>query len=56
MPTIEIKNATQWGWKHGVFLGIDESTDYKTMGIELVHQPVDFQVKGQETFLLTVPI
>lgn len=56
MPTIEIKNATQWGWKQGVFLGIDESTDYKRMGIELVHQPVDFQVKGQETFLLTVPI
>lgn len=56
MPTIEIKNATQWGWKHGVFLGIDESTDYKRLGVELVHQPIDFQVKGQETFRLTVPI
>jgi hypothetical protein len=24
---IEVRNATHWGWKHGVFLGMDESTD-----------------------------
>jgi hypothetical protein len=56
MPTIEIKNATHWSWKQGVFLGVDESANFTKMFIELVHQPIDFEVKGQETFKLTVPI
>lgn len=56
MPTIEVKNATHWGWKQGVFLGVDESVDLQKMPIEVVHQPIDFPVQGQETFKLTVPI
>lgn len=56
MPTIEVKNATYYGWKQGVFLGVDESANFTKMFIELVHQPIDFEVKGQETFKLTVPI
>jgi hypothetical protein len=41
-----VKNATHWAWKHGVFLGMDESVDLKKMPIELVNQPIDFDVKG----------
>ena len=56
MPTIQVKNATQWPWKQGVFLGMDESVDLIRMPIEMVYQPIHFEVKGQQTFKLTVPI
>jgi len=36
MPQITVKNATQWPWKAGVFVGLDESVDLKTMPIEPV--------------------
>lgn len=35
---------------------MDESVDLIRMPIELVHQPIDFEVKGLQTFKLTVPI
>jgi hypothetical protein len=35
---------------------MDESVDLRRMPIEQVYQPIDFEVKGQQTFKLTVPI
>ena len=37
MPMITIKNQTNWDWKKGIFLGMDESVDIKSMPIEMVH-------------------
>jgi hypothetical protein len=53
---IQIKNATHWPWKQGCFLGMDESVELVNMPIEFVNVPVDFEVKGQATFEMTVPI
>lgn len=54
---LKIKNNTHWGWKQGVFLGMDESTDIAGMPIEVVHLPIDMiDVKGMDTFDLSVPI
>jgi hypothetical protein len=56
LAEIEVKNDTHWGWKQGVFLGMDEGVDIEGMPIHVVHLPIDREVKGQETFKLTVPI
>jgi len=57
LPDLKIKNNTHWGWKAGVFLGMDESMELTGMPIEVVHLPIDMiEVKGMETFDLTVPI
>merc|ERR1719454_93420 len=53
---IEIKNNTHWGWKQGVFLGMDETVEIAGMPIEVVNMPIDEKVEAQETFKLTVPI
>ena len=57
LPELKIKNNTHWGWKQGVFLGMDESMELTGMPIEIVHLPIDMiEVKGMETFDLSVPI
>lgn len=38
---IQVKNNTHWGWKKGVFLGLDSSVEQKDMPIELINIPVD---------------
>jgi len=53
---IEIKNNTHWGWKKGVFLGMDSSVEQKDMPIELVNVPVDSKVEAMETLKMSVPI
>jgi hypothetical protein len=50
LPSIEMKNGTHWGWKQGCFLGMCESVDIGNLPIEVVHVPIPFDVKGQETF------
>jgi hypothetical protein len=54
---VQIKNNTHWGWKKGVFLGMDESNEISGMPIEIVHVPMDdFDVKAMENFTVTIPI
>lgn len=56
LPSVEILNGTCWPWKQGVFLGMDESVELANLPVEVVNVPIDFEVKGQETFKLSVPI
>jgi hypothetical protein len=56
LPAIQIRNGTHWSWKQGVFLGMDESVELANLPIEVVNVPIDFEVKGQETFKLSLPI
>ena len=57
LPTIQMRNATKWGWKEGCFLGMDDETcDLSTLPVEMVNVPIDFEVKSQETFKIQVPI
>ena len=46
LPSIEVKNNTHWGWKQGVFLGMDDEFDIEGMPIEVVHIPITGEVKG----------
>lgn len=43
---IEVKNDTFWGWKQGVFLGMDEAVDIEGMPIHVVHLPIEREVKA----------
>lgn len=36
-PVIEIKNNTHWGWKKGVFLGMDDTMELAGLPFEVVH-------------------
>jgi|DEB19_MinimDraft_2_1074335.scaffolds.fasta_scaffold57591_2 hypothetical protein len=56
LPSIEMKNGTAWAWKQGCFLGMDESVDIAALPIEVVNVPINFDVKGHETFKIQVPI
>ena len=56
LPSIEVKNATHWSWKKGCFLGMDENVEIAGLPIEVVNIPIDFEVKGQETFKIQVAI
>ncbi len=56
LPSIEVRNSTHWPWKQGCFLGMDESVNLQNMPIDFINVPVDFEVKGQENFKLTIPI
>ena len=53
---IEVKNCTHWGWKQGVFLGMDENQNIEGMPIEVVHLPVDQELKSFEVLKMSVPI
>lgn len=57
---IEMQNGTQWPWKQGCFLGMDdvkEGDDQESaMPIEPVNMPIPFAVAGNQTFKLTVPL
>jgi len=53
---IEVMNKTHWGWKKGVFLGLDSSVEQSEMPIELVNLPVDQKVEAMENLKMTVPI
>lgn len=46
LASIEVKNNTHWGWKQGVFLGMDDEVDIEGMPIEVVHIPITSEVKG----------
>ena len=35
---------------------MDESVNLKKMPIEMIEQPIDFEVRGYQTFKLNVPI
>lgn len=53
LPEIEVRNSTSWPWKQGVYLGSEAGSS----GPLVPHyQPIDFEVKGQETFKLSVPL
>lgn len=56
LPEIQIKNATYWPWKEGCYLSFDDSQDLVGFPIEMLKAPIDFEVKGQTTFKLNVPI
>lgn len=56
---IEVMNGTQWPWKQGCFLGMDDAKqgDEETnMPIEPVRVDIPMHVAGNETIKLTVPI
>jgi hypothetical protein len=53
---IEVKNCTHWGWKQGVFLGMDEDQNIEGMPIEVVHLPIDQELKSFEVLKMSVPI
>jgi len=55
-PNIEVRNSTHWPWKQGCFLGMDESVNLKNMPIEFINVPINFEVRGQENFKMTIPI
>ena len=56
LAAIEMKNGTNKPWKEGVILGLDDSVDLTKLPIEVVNVPITFEVKGQESFKLSVPI
>jgi hypothetical protein len=53
---IEVKNCTHWGWKKGVFLGMDTEQNLEGMPIEVVQFPIEQDVKSFEVLKLAVPI
>lgn len=54
---IEVMNKTNWGWKQGVFLGMDSSIEQSGLPIEVVNVPVDQKVEGNNgTLKMSVPI
>jgi len=53
---IKVKNCTNWGWKQGVFLGMDSSVEQQGLPIELVNVPVDQKVEANQCLAVTVPI
>lgn len=53
---IEVKNNTHWGWKKGVFLGMDDSVEIAGMPIEVINMPIDNKLEAMETLKLQVPI
>lgn len=55
-PVIEVKNNTHWGWKKGCFIGLDETMELTSIPIEVVHQPIDQDVKAMETAKFTVMV
>lgn len=53
---IEVKNNTHWGWKQGVFLGMDSSIEQTNMPIEVVQVPVESKVEAMQNLKMSVPI
>ena len=56
LPEIEVKNATNWDWKHGITLSLDDDCEWKSLPIAQIYQPIDFPVTGQQTFKVCVVI
>jgi len=50
----EFKNETKWPWKRGCFLGLADRNAKCDLIVSDV--PVDFEVRGMQTFKLNVPI
>jgi len=55
---IEASNGTQWPWKQGCFLGMDDPKegDSEAMPVEIPNLPIAFPVAGNQTFKLAVPL
>jgi hypothetical protein len=51
---IEIQNQTQWPWKRGCWIGLEDRESKSNFIVSDV--PVDFEVSGMQTFKLSVPI
>lgn len=56
LPEIEIENGTFWPWKQGCMLTFDDDISVMNIPIELIKVPIDFEVKGKQTFKLNVPV
>lgn len=56
LPELEIKNGTFWPWKQGCSLTFADSQELVGCPVEAMKAPIDFEVKGQATFKMNVPI
>lgn len=51
---LEVQNQTKWPWKRGCWLGLEDRGSVSDIIVSDV--PVDFEVRGLQTFKLSVPI
>lgn len=51
---VEVKNETKWPWKRGCFIGLLDRSGQCDLIVSDV--PVDFEVRGMQTFKLNIPI
>jgi len=54
LAPVEIKNETKWPWKRGCFIGLLNRNAPCDLIVSDV--PVDFEVRGMQTFKLNIPI
>jgi len=54
MIEIEVQNETKWPWKRGCYLAQHDPDG--TCPIKVKDIPIDFEVKGLQTFKLGVPV
>ena len=51
---LEIQNQTKWPWKRGCFIGLSDKNSKSEIVVSDI--PMDFEVKGMQTFKLNVPL
>jgi hypothetical protein len=54
IANVEVENQTKWPWKRGCYLGQTESAVFCPIKVEDI--PIDFEVRGLQTFKLSIPI
>lgn len=51
---VEVTNNTKWPWKKGCYLGMVDKNSKSALKVKDI--PIDFEVKGLQTFKLSIPI
>jgi hypothetical protein len=54
MTDVEVKNDTEWPWKRGCVLGLFDLEAFTPLVFKDI--PIDFEVRGMETFKLSIPV
>lgn len=56
LQEIEVQNNTDWPWKQGCYISLDQSVEQKDLPIEMINVPVEKKVEGMDKCTITVPI
>ena len=53
---IEVINETFWPWKKGCYLSLHDEQEFTECPIEIIHIPIEQEVKGKQTLTISVPL